>query len=326
VSLVLPVKNAGDRLRDLLPRIFQQRTDDQLEIIAVDSGSSDDTIDILRENACTVLEIDASSFNHGLTRNLGAGYAHGSVVVFMNQTALPADEWWLVNLLRPLDNDRAVAGVCSRVLPRHDADYLAYLDGTRDPSASNERAVREITNRRAFEALSHQQQRLFINFHTVSAAIRTPVLRQIPFRSVVIGEDIAWAKDVLEAGYRIQHEPSSVVFHGHPYSVLELFQRNVDDGLANHQLVGRSLRTDEIDPLSQHLIREDWKYLEQSRGLVGEELIEWKIEACRRRTAQVLGQWVGVQGGRWAQSVSLTERIKAGDGGSAHARTGSRKK
>jgi hypothetical protein len=66
--------------------------------------------------------------------------------------------------------------------------------------------------------------------------------------------------------------------------------------------------------------------LEQSRGLVGEELIEWKIEACRRRTAQVLGQWVGVQGGRWAQSVSLTERIKAGDGGSAHARTGSRKK
>ena len=82
---VLPVKNGADRLRELLPRVLEQETSDCVEFVAVDSGSTDDTVDVLREFGATVISIQASAFNHGLTRNLAADFARGDVFVYLNR-------------------------------------------------------------------------------------------------------------------------------------------------------------------------------------------------------------------------------------------------
>jgi GT2 family glycosyltransferase len=316
ISILMPVKNAAAKLRELLPRLLSQRSRDLLEIVAVDSGSTDDTVDVLRNFQATVVSIDPLSFNHGLTRNLAANYAHGSVLVFMNQSTLPADDQWLANLVAPLDSDSQIAGVCSRVLPRPDADLLTCRDGLRDLSASAERSVRAITNREEYQRLSPNDLRLLVRFHTVSAAIRLEVFQRIPFREAGFGEDALWGKEVLEAGYKIQHEPSSVVYHSHNYSFLELLRRNYDDGRFNRELVGRKLAESDLLPHISHMVREDWRYLEQECRLEAKELERWRLIAVLRRTAQMLGQWLGASGdaatGDVSALLSLTEQVKAG--------------
>src|SRR5205085_336450 len=105
VSILVPTKNGAANLRVNLPLILKQKGIGALEIIAVDSGSQDGTIDVLRQFQAKTIQIDPSSFNHGLTRNLLASHARGEIVVFINQDTEPANDEWLVNLVSRLDRD-----------------------------------------------------------------------------------------------------------------------------------------------------------------------------------------------------------------------------
>jgi GT2 family glycosyltransferase len=316
ISVLLPVKNGAAKLREVLPRILNQRSRDNVEILAVDSGSTDDTIEVLRQHSATILSIRPEEFNHGLTRNLLAEYAQGDALVFVNQTTVPADEHWLANLVAPLGADPLIAGVCSRVLPRPGDDPLVRRDVLRNPNASGQRSVCGITDWDEYRALPHHQLRLFLNFHSLSLAVRPEVFRRIPFRKMPMGEDLLWAKEVVEAGYKLQHEPSSVVLHSHRYSYLETLRINFDDGRANREIVGRVVEDREVMPWTASMIRDDWLYLEQECGLSLEELEYWRITAALRRAAQGLGQWAGANydpaTGDPLSLLSLVERLKAG--------------
>lgn len=316
ISVVIPTKNGASKLPDLLQRLLDQHLDDRLEIVAIDSSSSDDTVDVLRESRATVLSVEPLSFNHGLTRNLAAEHAQGDILVFINQNTLPGNEDWLRHLLTPFEGDPLLAGACSRVLPRVDADILTAREVLLNPNASPDPYTRAIDDRQKYEALSHHELRLFLNFHTLSAAIRADVFQKFPFRQVLMGEDLVWAKDVLEAGLKIAHAPDSIVFHSHTYTFTELLQRNFDDGFVNRSSVGRRLADKEVMPLIASLVRQDWHYLESDRGLDGSDLDHWRLSAALRRSAQIIGQWMGVNSdaetGDLTPLLSLTERIKAG--------------
>src|SRR5262249_41176684 len=55
ISLVLPVRDRGADLRELLPRLLRQRGRDQIELVAVDFGSADDTLDLLCRHHATIV-------------------------------------------------------------------------------------------------------------------------------------------------------------------------------------------------------------------------------------------------------------------------------
>ena len=295
VSLVLPVKNQERDMRELLPLVLAQKASARLEIVAVDSGSHDATVAVLTEMGATVVSIDPADFDHGLTRNLAAEYAKGEVLAFLSGRSRPADENWLAPLLSVLDEDPYAAGACSRVLPRTGADLLTARDGERELSGSSERMRKAIQDWESYRALSAHERRVLLNFHTVGAVLRRDVFDQIPFRSVAtLGEDLLWAREVLEAGWSLWHEPASIVRHSHAYTLRELFARNVDDGVANREINERSLQEEEVLPLIQAMVSEDWDYLRTKLDLAGEEFERRHLEAVLRRVAQVVGQWVGV--------------------------------
>lgn len=295
VSVLMPLKNEAAALRRHLPLLLQQKAAAELEIVAVDSSSTDDTVDVLVEFGATVVSIDPAEFDHGLTRNLAAEHARGDVLVFLNASSRPCDEHWLAPLLATLDADPSVAGVCSRVLPYPEADPLTRRDGGLDPSGSPERSIKRIDDWRQYATMPVEERRLLLNFHTVSAAIRADVLRRIPFQSVrAIGEDLLWSRDVLEAGLTLVHEPGSRVYHSHEYSLREWFMRNVDDGVANRDINDRSLSEEDADALVRGMIASDWAYLRNELGLDGEDLERWQMQAALRRAAQAAGQWLGV--------------------------------
>jgi GT2 family glycosyltransferase len=319
ISIILPVKNGAAKLREMLPALLSQKIRDLVEIVAIDSASTDESVELLKEANASVIGIDPRTFNHGLTRNLATKYAHGTIYVFMNQSTLPAHDQWLANLVRPFDFDSSLAGVCGRVLPRPDADWLNGKDIARNINATTERVVTKITDRDAYASLNPESLRLFVNFHSLSAAIRADVFKQIPFREANFAEDLIWGKEALEAGYTIQFEPSSVALHSHNYSILDVFRRNFDDGAACRRICGRTLDARNIGPGIMHEVRDDWRYLTEQCHLEGDELEHWKLVSVMRRTAQLFGHWIGVHyksaeqdAAGLASILSITEQIKAG--------------
>lgn len=296
VSVLMPLMDAGEALRRILPRVFDQDVAAELEVVAVDSASRDDTIAVLEEFDATVISIDPAEFDHGLTRNLLADHARGDVLVYLNEGALPYDDDWLAPLLAALDADPAVAGVTSRIVPNPQADPLVRRDIELEPSGTDRRSVRRVDHWESYEGMSVEQRRLLLNFHSVSAAVRADVMRQFPFKSVrAIGEDLLWAREVIEAGMALVHEPESRVYHSHDYSLRDWFMRNVDDGVANREINGRVLADEEADGLVRGMIAADWAYLRDELELEGDELERWQIQAALRRTAQTAGQWLGVR-------------------------------
>ena len=68
------------------------------EILIVDSGSSDRTVELARAAGARVVAIPPEDFNHGRTRNLAAELATGDVLCFLTQDATPAPGWRAAHL------------------------------------------------------------------------------------------------------------------------------------------------------------------------------------------------------------------------------------
>jgi len=313
-SVVIPVKNAGPGLRDLLSAIRGQRWLGSVELIAVDSGSEDATVETLREDGATVLSIEPRSYNHGLTRNLGASEAAGQVLVFVTQTMRPANDRWLAGLVEPFERAPRLAGVSSRLLPHDDADALLRRDAGRELSASAVRQLRAIHDWEWYTRLEPDELWRFLNFHTVACAIRPEAHRQVPFRrTTTIGEDLAWARDALEAGFELLHEPASTALHSHAYGFAELFGRNFDDGVAMREVVGRRAPGEAVLGHIAFQAALDARYLREECGLEGAELERWERVSVSRRSAQLLGQWLGTNHDRLppeaVSALSLVDRV-----------------
>ena len=71
-SIVIPVKNGGERLNQVLDMINRQETEFSYEVICVDSGSGDDSVETIKRHGCILKQIPPEEFGHGKTRNLGA--------------------------------------------------------------------------------------------------------------------------------------------------------------------------------------------------------------------------------------------------------------
>src|SRR5688500_4367693 len=97
VSICLPTYQGAAYLRRLLPAIASQRTSEGvlaqasgfLEVIAIDSSSQDDSVELLRTHGAQVEVIPHAHFRHGATRNRIASKARGEFLVFLSQDALP---------------------------------------------------------------------------------------------------------------------------------------------------------------------------------------------------------------------------------------------
>lgn len=224
ISVVIPVKDGGADLVRCLDGIAGQRVAEEVEVVVVDSGSSDDSSERARRAGARVHEIPASEFNHGRTRNLGAELAEGDVLVFTTQDAYPADESWLAALVAPLRTDRRVAGAYGRQLPYDDATpperyFLDYLYGS-EPRVQRLQKASEPT----FETT------LFSN---VNAAIPRAVWREYPFADdLIMSEDQEWSRRVLLAGFELVYEPRAAVFHSHAYTIASAFRRFFDSGVS----------------------------------------------------------------------------------------------
>jgi rhamnosyltransferase len=218
VSIVLPTKNGAASLPALLDAVSAQRVDFEFEVIVVDSGSTDGTVDLLRPRVQRLVAIAPAQFDHGLTRNLGIEHAEGELVVLMVQDAVPASDTWLDALTAPLRSDERIAGVFARQRARDDASVITRYYHDRWIASSSQPRTAAIADRSDFDALDPRARFDLCVFDNVCSCIRRSVWSRYPFRATPIAEDVEWARDVLIAGYRIGFVPSAAVVHSHDRS------------------------------------------------------------------------------------------------------------
>ena len=83
ISIVILTKNEEKNIGRCLSGVFSQETDKEYEVIVIDSGSTDNTLNIVRNFPVRVVQIKAHEFADGGTRNLGAQLAYGKYIVFL---------------------------------------------------------------------------------------------------------------------------------------------------------------------------------------------------------------------------------------------------
>lgn len=224
VSVVIPTKNAGDGFPSLLARLGAQTGIGPVEIVVVDSGSTDATLAAAKRYACRVVRIRPSEFSHSHARNIGAAKASGDYILFMVQDALPAGSRWIAGLLRALLRGRrqGVAAASCREFPRMDsdlfADFLLHLHYERLEWGQKDRITRLETS----DPFSLRKNGGLSN---VACLIGKDVLRRHPLRGYY-GEDLDLGVRLIKAGHKLALLSSVKVIHSHnrpPFYFLKRF-------------------------------------------------------------------------------------------------------
>ena len=252
VSIILLTYNGMPEVEKCLAMIFRQEYHSSIEVVHIDSGSTDGTLDVTAAYGINTHHINQRDFHHSRTRNLAASLARNDILVFLTQDAIPSDNLWLENLTEPL-TDPAVGGVYGRQIPpewigilrRYALQYIYPL----------EREIRDLTN-------SNRVSLKLFRFSDANSAVRADLCRRFKFSEVaLVCEDHGMCRDILEAGFKIVYEPNAPVIHGHERSLLGEFKWAFYNGcsLKRMGILGRRGMQSELE-YGIARIKAEWKY------------------------------------------------------------------
>lgn len=221
ISVIIPTLNAEHELLGLLEALKKQRIK-ELEIIVVDSESADQTVAIAEEAGAQVLSVARKDFDHGKTRDYALRESSGDIVVFLTQDAMPANEQFLENLIRPLAEEK-VAVVTGRQLPKTDAVLMEKLVRTFNyPSESHIRSEEDVERMgiKAFfcsDVCAAYNRQIYLELGGFDFPLKT-------------NEDMFYAAKAIRNGYRVAYAADALVFHSHNFSLTEQYERNYIQG------------------------------------------------------------------------------------------------
>jgi rhamnosyltransferase len=239
VSVVIPTRNGGTRLGEVLEALRLQECPFQVEIVAVDSGSCDETLEQLARSRVRVQRVPPGDFDHGETRNLGIRLSRGDPVVLLSQDAVPADRSFLRELVRPFADPR-VAGAYGRQIPRADCDVATRRRLARGPAGRTAPALARLDGGRLSD-LPPAEQLALCTLDNVCSALRRAVWEAIAFPRTDFGEDVAWGRAVISAGWALAYTPAAAVVHSHRRSLGDEYRRMRLDHRRLHELFGLAL-------------------------------------------------------------------------------------
>ena len=216
VSIVIPTKNAGPDFEYTLEKIRIQKGIKEVQIIVIDSGSTDNTVKLAERYRAEVYSIKPEEFNHGETRNYGASKATGSYLLFIVQDAIPIGDYWLYTIIKVLERDEKIAAVTCRQVPRSDADLFAcssiwnhyqYLQFNKDFLAH--------IDMETFKTLTFDDKRKIAGLDNVCSCIRKNIFDTLKFNKMNYAEDLDFGIRLIERGYKICFLYNNGVVHSH---------------------------------------------------------------------------------------------------------------
>jgi len=197
-SVVIRTYNEEKYLDSLLTQVLKQKSElVELEVVIVDSGSTDKTVAIAEKHGCSITHIAKEDFTFGRSLNVGCEFAKGEFLLFVSGHCIPTDINWLDNMCKPL-----IEGVVSYTYGRQEG---------KDTTKYSESKHFE----KWFPAYSKlPQQGFFCN--NANAAITRSAWNKFKYNEELTGlEDMHLAKMLVETGDKIGYVSSASVYHIH---------------------------------------------------------------------------------------------------------------
>lgn len=295
VSICIPTKNGGERLREVLKAVFAQRTKYEYEVLCVDSGSVDNTLEIIRSFPKARLhQIPASEFGHGKTRCLAASLTTGTFIVFITQDAIPASEEWLeqmVNAIQIRDDCVLCFGIH---YPYPDCNILDKRDITMHfQGFGSENTVYRMDDPERYKREEGYRHLLAFSSDN-NACVRRSVFEKHPYPHVEFAEDQIWTREMIEMGYSKVYCPFAPVYHSHNYPLNEYFCRYFDEYKGLRELHDYRMVKSVwgILPHAAKLIISDVRYI-SGQPLTRKEKVKWCWYAFRRDTKRFVAGYLG---------------------------------
>jgi rhamnosyltransferase len=214
VSIIMRSYNEGWALRDTLSAL-QAQDYKNWELIVIDSGSTDGSVDLIREaKPAHFIQIKHEDYNPSRVMNHGMKLAQSEFGIFLNADATPQGSDWLRLLVAALQ-DPKVAAVFGRQIPRPDCRAVYAHDYERCFGPN-----RESTQWDHF-------------FSMVSSGLRKDIWSQRGFlEKMQYSEDDEYTRWCREQGYRVNYVPDSVVMHSHNYTPQQAYKRSFGEAKA----------------------------------------------------------------------------------------------
>jgi glycosyltransferase involved in cell wall biosynthesis len=302
VTVAIPVYNGGRYLDEVLAAVRAQRIDRQLELLIVDSGSSDGSLEIAERHGARIYRIEKSEFSHGGTRNRMMELAEGEHVAFLSQDATPAHDGWLAAMLNGFDQAADVALVFGPHLPRPGASHMieaemerhfaTWGDGRRVDIQRLERTPAALAAYRQFPGK-------LTFFSDVNGCVARWAWQRVPYRRVPYAEDQLLGREMIEAGFAKVFHPDARVRHSHDYPPAQFLRRYFDEfrslrEVLHHTEPAHPLRT----PLTvRGLARGDERWL-RAHGVEGAQLRRALGASYRHHAIRQVGAIVGSRADR----------------------------
>lgn len=312
VTVFVPTWNGGDLFEEVLRELTAQETAFPYEILCIDSGSRDGTVERIRRFGCRLVEIPNTEFNHGLTRNRAVVEARGEIVALTVQDATPASRDWLATMVSHFV-DPEVAGVFCHQIPRADCPPFLRERLKSWVSGGGEPSVRRVGSVDEFWALHPTERWMRAQFDNVASAVRRSFALEHPFPRRQFGEDVTWAKGAVLALKKVVMEPRVAVVHSHANSIWYEFKRAYLDHQNINDLFGTRLapRFRDVFVYAADAARGLWRAVGEDERLTPAQRFLWRLKVLPFAFTQNLGQYLGplsnVQGrrGPW----KLVDRI-----------------
>jgi len=205
VSIIIRAKNEGKYLQKLLKKIKDQKGDFKIEVILVDSGSTDNTLEIAKEEGCKIIRIKPEEFTWGRALNIGIENSKGEYCVLISAHCFPVDNMWLSNLLKSLIENEKVAASFGGQLPIRDIDPFEEVE---------------------LKLWFPKDKKGKIGVSDSNACIRREVWKKYRFNEILSSyEDAEWVMRIKNAGYYVTYIPEAAVYHSHKIKVDSIYVR-----------------------------------------------------------------------------------------------------
>lgn len=223
ISIIIPTKNAEKYVENLISRLENQTVKPK-EIIVIDTASKDKTKEISSKfDSVKFIQINDGEFDHGGTRNRAAREATGDILVFMTQDAMPENEYFLEELVKPLGKND-ICATYGRQVARKEAGPLEVF--ARKFNYPEEDIIKSSAD------IDRLGVKAFFLSNVCSAFLAEEFWGVNAFpEHTIMNEDMIIASKLLFNNKKVCYASKARVIHSHSYTYMQQFKRNFDVGV-----------------------------------------------------------------------------------------------
>jgi len=219
VSILIRTKNEEKYIGKTLEAVFSQELDN-FNVLIVDSGSTDGTLEIAKKYPVEIYKIKPEEFTWGYSLNYGFRLTKGKIVVCLSAHSLPLSDDWLATIIANFSDENVAAVMCN-TLPWPDCNPF------------DRRGLLKKFNMPKHD-LSGGPPFIFGN---VSSAIRKSVWEKVHFdEELSYCEDEDWMRKVKKLNYKVIYEPAAKVYHSHNETLSQIYKRTYNFAFAAQSL------------------------------------------------------------------------------------------